>query len=191
MEEDDDLLTLLRDAKYSRNVEFEDQVLSNRDFIKFTYKLSTIDADIKNLKETLETVEGEDARWIQENIRDLQNKLHLLRLLFQIVPRADEKQLDDWYKRDLMQLPMHQRWMMYQAWRRKALDIQEQRAAKIEELYHQSASRLKDVRTLESAEICESADIVGFTTTGAANNRALLNHLKPKIGKCLASFFLI
>ena len=56
---------------------------------------------------------------------------------------------------------------------------------KIEESFQQLTKRLKDVRHLESAEICKKSAIVGFTTTGAAKQRALLNHLNPKIGKIL------
>ncbi|EFX71347.1 hypothetical protein DAPPUDRAFT_129702 [Daphnia pulex] len=56
-----------------------------------------------------------------------------------------------------------------------------ERAAQLEKLYFENAKKLKDVRNLESAEICQKADIVGLTTTGAAKQRALLNHLKPKI----------
>jgi hypothetical protein len=71
---------------------------------------------------------------------------------------------------------------MYNSWKVKALEIQEERAAQLEKLYFENANKLKDVRNLESAEICQKADIVGLTTTGAAKQRALLNHLKPKIG---------
>jgi hypothetical protein len=71
---------------------------------------------------------------------------------------------------------------MYNSWKEKALEIQEERAAQLEKLYFENANQLKDVRNLESAEICQNADIVGLTTTGAAKQRALLNHLKPKIG---------
>ena len=73
--------------------------------------------------------------------------------------------------------------MMYNSWKVKALEVLEKEAAQLEKFYFENANRLKDARNLESAEICQKADIVGLTTTGAARHRALLNHLKPKIGK--------
>jgi hypothetical protein len=115
-------------------------------------------------------------------IQELQNQVFFLRQLLQGVPTLDEKQLNELYQYDLLQIPLLQRWMMYNSWKVKALEIQEERAAQLEKLYFENANRLKDVRNLESAEICENADIVGLTTTGAARQRALLNHLKPKIG---------
>ncbi len=182
MDEDDDYFEILKETKYSSSNEKTDELINNRVNVKFALKLSSLDNKIKELKESLQNFEKEDAKWVKMEIEYRQINLNLLRPLLQIVPVADEKQLENLYQRDLFQIPVHQRWMMYSSWRRKALDIQEQRAADIEKLYHENAAKLKDVRSLESSEICQNADVVGFTTTGAARNRALLNHLKPKIG---------
>jgi hypothetical protein len=174
-------LASLKEQQFSRNLKAENEN-SNRFFVKFCYKFSETDASIKKWKDSLESVEGEDAEWMRSEIRGLQDRMFLLRQLLQGVPTLDEEQLNELYNRDLMQIPLHQRWMMYNSWKLKALEIEEERAAQLEKLYFENANKLKDVRNLESAEICQRADIVGLTTTGAARQRALLNHLKPKIG---------
>ena len=152
-------------------------------FVKFCYNFSETETMIKKFQDSLDTVEGEDADWMRFRIRELQHQVLLLRQLLQGVPTLDETRLNELYKYDLMQIPLLQRWMMYNSWKVKALEIQKERAAQLEKLYFENANRLKDVRNLESAEICRKADVVGLTTTGAARHRALLNHLKPKIGK--------
>ncbi len=162
-----------------------EDVLCERTKITFALKFSAIQKEIKNWTDSLETLEGEDKEWVRRKVIELQKNLMLLRQLFEIVPMFDKQQLEEWHKRDLMDIPLLQRWMMYITWRRKGFDVQEKLANKIEEQYREQANRLSDVRTKESAEICEKASVVGFTTTGAAKNRALLNHLKPKIGNIL------
>jgi hypothetical protein len=176
----EDFLELLKSHKVSENLKDESQ---NRFFVKFCYKCSETDASIKKLRESLDQVEGEDADCIRFQIQELRDQMMFLRQLLQGIPTLNEKQLNELYKHDLMQIPLLKRWMMYNSWKVKALEIQEERAALLEKLYFENANRLKDVRNLESAEICQNADIVGLTTTGAARQRALLNHLKPKIGK--------
>ncbi|KAI9558322.1 hypothetical protein GHT06_015075 [Daphnia sinensis] len=178
--EDDDHLASVKAHRFSRHSNPEDEALK-KVFVNFSYKFSEDETSIKEFRECLETVEEEDASWYEVNIRELQNRMLLLRQLLQTVPTLEDKQLDGLYKNDIMGIPLHIRWMMYNSWKAKALDIQEERVTKLEELYLTNANRLKDVRTLESAEICQNADIVGLTTTGAAKQRALLNHLKPKI----------
>ncbi len=175
----EDFLALLKGRSVSENLKDESH---NRFFVKFCYKCSETEVSIKKFRESLDTVEGEDADWIRFQIRELQDQMMLLRQLLQGVLTLNEKQLNELYKQDLMQIPLLQRWMMYNSWKEKALEIQEERAAQLEKLYFENANQLKDVRNLESAEICQNADIVGLTTTGAAKQRALLNHLKPKIG---------
>ena len=180
-DEEEDYLAILGENKYSGRDETDD-ILERRVFVNFAFKLNLIENRINELENSINKFEKEDALWIKKEIEWSQTTLKLLRILLHYVPTADEKQLQDWYTRELYQIPVHNRWMMYSAWRRRALDIQEQRAADIENLFRENTAKLKNVRDLESAEICHSADIVGFTTTGAAKNRALLNHLKPKIG---------
>lgn len=146
-EEDEDFLAQLRAAKPLRH-EIVD-VLSERVFVNFAYKCSSDKTEITNLSKHLETLENEDAAWVKESIRVLEIKMSLVRQLLQMAPRLDDKQLEGLYKQDFMQIPVHQRWMMYNTWKFKALEVQEQRAAEIEEKYHQNSQRLKDVRTLE------------------------------------------
>ena len=180
-DEDDDYLAILQETKYNRRDE-TDEILDSRIDVNFAMKLSTIEENIQVMAKSLETFEREDAKWMEKQIEWTKVNLSLLRPLLQNAPTADEKQLHDWYPRDIFQIPIHHRWMMYSAWRRQALSIQEQRAAEIDKLFRENTAKLKDVRDIQSAELCHNADVVGFTTTGAAKNRALLNHLKPKIG---------
>lgn len=179
-EDEEDLSTIIN----SRIDHVNEELLKNTS-VKFALKLSEIEDEIASMKTFLEDVEGEDEEFLKEKIAELQAKLALVRQLLNKVPLADQKQLDTWYKRDLLEIPLPQRWMMYNSWKSNAVAIQEQRAAKIEEEYIGKAEQLKDVRTLESADLCQNADVVGMTTTGAAKHRALLNHIKPKIGKNL------
>ncbi|XP_057379532.1 NFX1-type zinc finger-containing protein 1-like [Daphnia carinata] len=178
--EDDDHLASVKAKAVDRHSKPEDEALK-KVFVKFSYKSSEDETLIKEYRESLETMEGEDVAWYEFHIQELQNRILLLRQLLQTVPTLKEKQLDEWYTNDIMRIPLHIRWMMYSSWKVKALDIQEKRITKLEESYVKHATQLKDVRTLESAEICQNADIVGLTATGAAKQRALLNHLKPKI----------
>jgi hypothetical protein len=187
--EEEDYLTPLKEQRAAaRHIELEIQN-SDHCFVEFGFRFSETETRIKKFQESLETVEGEDAEWVALQIRELQNQMIFLRQLLQGVPTLDEKQLNELYQYDLLQIPLLQRWMMYNSWKVKALEIQEERAAQLEKLYFENANKLKDVRNLESAEICQKADIVGLTTTGAARQRALLNHLKPKIGNIL--FFIL
>ena len=163
-------MATLQDTKNHNRIDETDDILDSRVEVNFAIKLSTIEEKFQRIKKS-----WKEDEWTKVN-------LNLLRSLLKNAPTADEKQMQEWYQRDLFEIPLHHRWMMYSAWRRQALDIQEQRAAEIEKLFQENNAHLKDVRNLQSAEICHNADIVGFTTTGAAKNRALLNHLKPKIG---------
>jgi hypothetical protein len=180
--EEEDYLTPLKEQHSARHIELKNQ---NNDhcYVEFCYRFSETETTIKRFQESLENFQGEDAEVMGLQIRELQNQVFFLRQLLQGVPTLDEKQLNELYQYDLLQIPLLQRWMMYNSWKVKALEIQEERAAQLEKLYFENANKLKDVRNLESAEICQKADIVGLTTTGAAKQRALLNHLKPKIGK--------
>jgi hypothetical protein len=182
--EEEDYLASFKEHHVSNQLKLENNS-NNRFSVKFCYEFSETDAAITKYKESLDSVQGEDITWMSSKIKELQKQLFLLRQLLQGVPTLNEKQLNELYKYELMQIPLTQRWMMYNSWKVKALEIHEERAAQLEKLYLENANRLKDVRNLESAEICQKADIVGFTTTGAAKQRALLNHLKPKIGKII------
>jgi hypothetical protein len=192
VEEDNDYLGGFSEVQdVTRNLELEEDFfgINNRFFVKFAYKSSETETSIKKFKESLDrpAVRREDADCIRFKIRKLQKQVWLLRELLHCVPTLDGKQLNELYKCDLMQIPLPQRWMMYNSWKVKAFEIQEERAAQLEKLYFENVNQLKDVRNLESAEICQKVDIVGLTTTAAARQRALLNHLKPKIGTILFS----
>lgn len=94
--------------------------------MKFAFEFSEIEDEIVRLRTSLEEVEGEGEEWFQKQIDELQAKLELARQLLKDVPQANEKQLEAWYKCDLLEIPLPQRWMMYNSWRLQALANLEQ-----------------------------------------------------------------
>ena len=182
---DDGDLSFLQETENADNAEWDDE-LFQRVYVDFAFKFSEEETEIQNLRAELETAEGEeDKEWFQHEIGQKEKRLALLRQLLQSVPLLDEQELDSWCKRNPFQIPLAQRWMMYISWRKKVVALQEKRADLIEEKYHRYTDRIKELRALESAEICQNADVVGLTTTGAARQRELLEHLKPTIGKII------
>lgn len=178
-EEEYYLMTNLKSPKKDQVV----KPLNNNPSVKFAYKSREIEDELTRMRKALETVEGEDEEWFKGKIEELEVRLALVHQLLKVVPQVDQKQLKNWYERDLLEIPLPDRWMMYNSWKSRALAIQGKRASSIEKKYVKKAEELKDVRSLESADVCEKADVVGLTTTGAAKQRVLLNHIKPKIGR--------
>lgn len=149
----------------------------------------TDENEIKRSEIFMKNTEGEDAVWLRYRIEDMRKRQTLIRQLIDMVPAATEQQLNDSYRRDLSEIKLSQRWMMYKAWRLKAIEYLQEQSVKVEESFQQNLSRLRDVRDFESAEMCLQSDVVGFTTTGAAKQRALLNHLNSRIGNVEIEIF--
>ena len=136
-----------------------------------------------NLNKELDQVGDEDAEWFRHRINQLNELQSMLSKLLEIVPAIDEAgELDKWYKRNPLYIPFDVRWRMYSSWKLRVHQMLEKESEDLKSAYQQSVSRLDQVRTLESSEICSQADVVGITTTGAAKQRALIELVKPKIG---------
>lgn len=84
--------------------------------------------------------------------------------------------------KDFHRILITDRWKMYAYWKNEVQTRLAQKLLEKEKLYRQAENELKDVDTLDTAEMIRDFDIVGITTTAAAKQRALLEHLKPKIG---------
>lgn len=183
VEEDDDYLSA--NKLFKNSSEFFTKVSKN-----FSYMFRTDEDEIKRNQKFMQNAKGEDVVWLRNRIEDIRKTQTLIRQLIDMVPAATEQQLKTLYQRDLSEIKLPQRWRMYKAWRLKAIEVLQDRSVKIEESFQQNHSRLKDVRDFESAEMCLESDVVGFTTTGAAKQRALLNHLNSRIGKIEFETFL-
>ena len=148
----------------------------------FSYTFRLDEAEINSIKQSIHDLEEEDVFVSRRRIEDIQKRQNLIRQLIEIAPPANAQLLNACQERDLGKIKLNQRWMMYSAWRLKAIESLQEKSVQIEEEFQQTKNRLQDIRDLESAGICKNSSVVGFTTTGAAKQRALLNHLKPKIG---------
>ena len=84
-------------------------------------------------------------------------------------------------------LDLIQRWNLYYHWKSVMAEVLEKEIIVWEAACNSLSSELKDIETIECAEIIRNVDIIGITTTGAAKHRGLLEHLKSKIGNTIFS----
>ncbi|XP_068092743.1 NFX1-type zinc finger-containing protein 1-like [Hyperolius riggenbachi] len=82
---------------------------------------------------------------------------------------------------DLWQLPIHMRWEVYRCWRSKYISAIQKRIFILEAQYQIVVEKMTLQRNEMDQEILEKADIIGMTTTGAAQFRKLLQNIQPKI----------
>ncbi|KAI9551691.1 hypothetical protein GHT06_022027 [Daphnia sinensis] len=151
------------------------------DDVTFVVSIPKMDQEINSLEVVLDQLQDEDAQSILARIAHIQQQKECLREILEILPAVDAEEYQRLIEKDLAQLPYLDRWKIYSFWRAKASDVW---AAKINLLnlqVQQQTNEMKDVETIETAEIIRGAHVVGITTTGAAKNRALLEHLKSKI----------
>ena len=152
--------------------------------VRFAFTIARLEEEYwLKMKERDELEEGQDRRELDRTLLDMESRLKSIAKLLEITPPLDAGELRRLMASEyLCELPSLQRWKMYCAWKSLVVDILEERAIKIEAEYRSQARELKDVETTETAEIIRSADVVGITTTGAAKQKALLEHLRSKIG---------
>ncbi len=78
-------------------------------------------------------------------------------------------------------IPLHRRWQLYKYWINKYKN-QLRDHIRIQEIeYHNTATRLKEVRDQLDLEIMREATVLGMTTTGAARYHSVLQDIKPRI----------
>ena len=206
---DDDDGNLLNFIGVKREKEWKPEVGPDTGDIKFAISAATLDQDIWHLQELLNnTDEVDEIELTQFLIDDLHQKKQLLKELLGNLPAVDAEEFKQLIERDLVALTYVERWKMYSFWR---AEIMKKLATEVDILsveVNQQTNELKDVETIETAEIIREAHIVGtylynlyipnfykvllllsgITTTGAAKQRALLGHLKSKIGNLICFY---
>ena len=111
--------------------------------------------------------------------------------ILEILPQADIDDYKQLIEKDFGRLSYVERWKVYSYWRAETLDILAAEVNSLNVRVLQQKNELNDVETLETAEMVRQVDVVGITTTGAAKNKALLEHLKSKIGTVCSFIYLI
>lgn len=84
---------------------------------------------------------------------------------------------------DIWSLNLIERWQLYMLWKEKLKLIYQKFKLKLENSYRKNGDRLQKLKDLKYFEIMKEADIIGMTTTGAAQYNHLLHDLAPPIGK--------
>jgi hypothetical protein len=151
--------------------------------LNFAITVSQLIADQRELEENLASAGPGDQEFFNYKLNELRYQAGIISRLLDAVPPLNAAQLRDVCNGNLDAVPLANRWAAYNAWKGQLLDKLGQKERKLEADFRACKNELAEVRTKESAEICRPADIVGFTTSGAAKQRALIGHLKPQIGK--------
>ena len=151
--------------------------------LEFAIKNSRLIADQRELQENLSSAPPADQEYIRYKMNELQYQAGIISHLLDALPPLNAAQLKDVFNGNLDVVSMSNRWAAYNAWKGQLLDELGQKERKLEADFRACKNELVEVRTKESADICRPADIVGFTTSGAAKQRALIGHLKPRIGE--------
>ncbi|EFX83237.1 hypothetical protein DAPPUDRAFT_301907 [Daphnia pulex] len=158
-----------------------DKTIESEGNIQYAFSTQTLNQKINSLQDSLQELEGDDVELVQFHIAEIKLQKELFEEILKILPTVDKKEYKQLIERDLVRLSFVDRWKIYSFWR---AEISNMLAAEINLLYRQyqqQTNEMKDVETIETAEIIREAHVVGITTTGAAKNRALLEHLKSKI----------
>ena len=82
---------------------------------------------------------------------------------------------------DVWKLRQRDRWRLYRFWMREAFYMQSITLRDLFDRYEEEAGRKKAAQLDADMRVLQTADIVGMTTTGAANYRHVLQHVRPKI----------
>ena len=138
----------------------------------------TVEEDDNLLK-----MDEEEKKQLNHKIDAIRQQLKYLGDLLKTVPLMNEKEKKFWFSQPLLSVPHQERWKMYISW---ITDLVEQLDVETTELAgkcNENWNYLKEIEILRSVGACHTAEIVGITTTGAAKQRVLLEHLKPKISK--------
>lgn len=178
---DDDGVNVMAFAEL-KGEKLKPNVLVETGDIRFAISTATLDQEIHSLEESMNHLDVYDIESTRNNIDEIQQQKELLKALLEVLPSVDAEEFKQLFEKDLGRLSYLDRWKIFSFWR---AEIVERLAAEVNSLntqIHQETNEMKDVETIETAEIISEAHVVGITTTGAAKQRALLEHLKSKIG---------
>ena len=153
--------------------------------IRLAHSSTTIGEKIQLLMKESAELEGEELERFQFNIASLKQQQQLIEkvLAVAVVDKNDLLSIQKLLEReDYQTFNYVQRWKLYSLWKSSVIEILEKETAGLEIACNSLASELKEIETVETAELIRNVDIIGITTTGAAKQRGLLEHLKSKIG---------
>jgi hypothetical protein len=159
------------------------------DGLKFAISTAMLDQEMNSLMEVLDQLDAGDFEAAQSRISELQQEKLLLSEILEILPKVDIDDYKQLIEKDFGRLSYVERWKVYSYWRAETSEILAAEVNSLNVQVLQQTNEMKDVETIETAEIIREAHVVGITTTGAAKNRALLEHLKSKIGSISHLFF--
>ncbi len=177
---DDDNVFNFADAK--REKDWNPENAREIDGLKFAISTAILDHDMISLVEILDQFDGEEYQSTQTRIAEIQQQKQLLSEILEILPATDMDNYKQLIEKDLVRLSYMDRWKIYSNWKAETSEILAEEINSLNVQVLQQNNEMKDVETIETAEIIREAHVVGITTTGAAKNRALLEHLKSKIG---------
>ena len=157
--------------------------------VEFGYLTSGISSSIQDITAQLEDAEVEvEIKWHLGSLKSAMEKsLAVITKLLEIAPDVGGTELSVLHSQDFYRASYEDRWRMYATWKKQLLELMAEKEAELVEEQRAISCELRDVEMLDTAQMLRAADIVGITTTGAAKQRALLEHLKCRIG----DFFLL
>ena len=161
------------------------KAMENEREIQYAFCTLSLNQKINFLEESLCELEGDDIELVQFQIAEIKHQKELFQEILEILPTVETKEYKQLIEKDLGRLSYVERWKLYSYWRAETLDILAAEVNSLNVRVLQQKNELNDVETLETAEMVRQVDVVGITTTGAAKNKALLEHLKSKIGTVL------
>lgn len=154
-----------------------------RDGYRFAFNSAMLDEKVHSMRQLLENLEGDDVRNTKALIKEILQQRELFEELLEILPVVDANEFNQLVAKDLLRMPYVERWKIYSYLRSEIIEKLIKEVNKMKDKFYQQSNEMKDVETIETAEIIREAHVVGITTTGAAKQRALIEHLKSKIGR--------
>ncbi|KAG8185046.1 hypothetical protein JTE90_017067 [Oedothorax gibbosus] len=82
---------------------------------------------------------------------------------------------------NIWSLNIEDRWRLYKFWLKCYKEDKENEKYKLQETFYSELKTLCELRTEEDIQICQKADVVGMTTTGASKYRQIVQQLNPKV----------
>lgn len=157
----------------------------NHEEISFAFSTAILEKKIASMDELIEQLEGDDIEITKAIIKEAEEHRELFKELLTILPVVKLEEFNKLIETDLLRLTYLERWKVYSYLKTEIVDRLDADISEIKSQFNQKSNEMKDVETIETAEIIMEADVVGITTTGAAKQRAMLEYLKSKIGMCV------
>lgn len=183
MEEEDDLFDVDWNGQEVKQQKVPQNTMKTKDLL-LAFDIKDKEDYCDKLLKTLDGLEGKHKWKMNENIAQVRKSIEFISALLQIQWPYQPEGLSSMFYH-LTQIPFHLRWQEYLSWRTKVVEVLEERIGHLEVAIRAQANVVREVETTQTAEIIRSADVVGITTSGAAKQKPMLEHLKCKIGNNL------